>query len=64
MNSNYPDGSDNEDAPWNRQEPKMIECPECEGTGMFVKLYPSGRSEVKCDNCFGTGEIEQEEEVD
>ncbi len=33
------------------------ECPDCEGGGFRAELHPSGHTEVKCEECEGTGEI-------
>lgn len=53
------------------EETEMIECPECYGQGFIETTSPSHCSvpiadccggcygEVDCDNCEGTGEIEE-----
>lgn len=47
---NYPVMSDWEwaQAPWN--EPDVIDCPYCEGTGFISE-------DIVCTECNGTGEI-------
>ena len=32
-------------------------CPECEGSGMFMALYPNGPTEVYCEECYGEGVV-------
>lgn len=54
--SNYPDGSDTKDAPWNKPDPKMIECPDCGGTGIIFD------SDEFCRTCERTGEIADEDQ--
>ena len=52
--SNYPPGSDTEDAPWNDVKLKTMDCEECNGSG---ELNEEGDVH-SCPCCDGTGEIE------
>lgn len=36
-------------------------CPECDGAGFQAKLYPSGHTEVRCEECNGQGYFEAED---
>lgn len=72
--SNYPLGSENDpSAPWNKVEPKMRECTECDGEGYFFYSYCCGAAiedgectdcgdlcisvKEKCGFCNGEGEV-------
>lgn len=74
-NHDYPLGSDNDDAPWNQDDPVMRECPVCEGEETETCgdcnegedpddgskcLTCSGTGKVPCSECEGTGEVEAE----
>jgi len=37
---------------------KLIECPDCEGTGKTICPDCNGEGETVCSLCGGTGEIE------
>lgn len=39
-------------------EPRMEECPECEGTSTITGRFSS----YKCETCHGTGEVEADAE--
>lgn len=36
-------------------------CPTCDGGGVTGKLYPSGHTEVTCEDCDGEGQVLDEE---
>lgn len=68
MSSNYPPGTGPNDprAPWNQPDPKMIECPDCDGWG-FIEVDDGvderGSEETPtqaCETCDGEGEIEDD----
>ena len=57
------------------EEIEIIECPDCEGEGTIYvdtsyqcSVYPIGECcggcgyDTKCNNCYGTGEIENQDE--
>ena len=33
-------------------------CPRCEGGGFYAELYPSGHTEMTCEECGGSGTVE------
>ena|SRR5690606_22230866 len=33
------------------------ECLECAGAGFIANLYPNGHTEVRCENCDGSGTV-------
>lgn len=55
--SNYPPGSDTEDAPWNVKDPHMVTCAQCDGEGFY---FDENNEEHTCPACDGSGEIEND----
>lgn len=48
-------------------EGQMVECPDCEGTGLKTVVDandPTQESEIDCPKCEGEGEIRDETELD
>lgn len=62
MSDNYPPGAKNDpNAPWNKEEPEMIPCPDCGGSGSHgASADKFGIYEEECITCEGTGEIPRE----
>jgi DnaJ-class molecular chaperone len=76
-NHDYPVGSDNSDAPWNKEDGPMKECTECDGIGRFECEecsatgsdyngddcpYCNGIKTLPCSTCNGSGLIEMSDE--
>ena len=70
MVSNYPPGSENDpNAPWNQKDSVMVDCDECDGTGLLehdcgedVCCCSNPEPNVDCPHCEGEGQIESDEE--
>ena len=63
---NYPPGAANDpNAPYNKKDPVLIDCDECDGDGFIdPEDYDEIMEENTCPECHGAGQIEVEKDED